>query len=92
VGCQFAAQIAETNVAVLGNTARLEIFSQEDRKRRKGEQRRAFGVRAAARESVTRLRAEGAASQEILAFRSSDLPVKKSGSTNSRGNDALGER
>jgi hypothetical protein len=32
----------------LGRALRLEIFSQEDRKRRKGEQSESFGVRAAA--------------------------------------------
>jgi hypothetical protein len=43
LGCQSAAQIAEAFVADPGNSARLEIFSQEGQKDR----RRAFIVRRA---------------------------------------------
>src|SRR4051812_11022105 len=42
-------------------------------------------VRAAARKPDSSLRAEGAANQEISRFRSSDLPVKKSGDSQRRG-------
>jgi hypothetical protein len=55
------------------NSARLEIFSQEDRKRRKGEKKtNHLGFALPPAGLFARVRAKGAANKKILA---SDLPI-----------------
>jgi hypothetical protein len=55
-----------------GNSARLEIFSQEDRKRRKGEQSDSFGL---ALPPASLIRFCALKARRTKKFSASDLPI-----------------
>jgi hypothetical protein len=71
-GCRTAARIAEATVAKPGNSERLEIFSQEDRKRRKSEQKRALGF---ALPPAGLLPSRAPKARRTKKFSPSDLPI-----------------